>query len=650
MKKLNFLIILFILIGVVFVSNVKANTYTYNTETSCNGKLCWTNIGGSFAFDIDDKWKPIEQAFSLKNSNIKCNVISDKKNIAECLDWNTSSITLSLKVDDSLKNKYIPIKVWRPNLNIESKEFSQDNKNNFKLISNSTIYFISSKETKTITIPASYSDIIEFGENSTLVILNETNNGNIGDVMIAQQVGYFNYGIRWNISISSTTSTNPYAQHSMILWNLSTIPKSSTILYANFSLFMFITPVASRNYSVYNTSLYNSSGAGPWVEGNGNGGTCINTPAGCDITNNMTWNNSMNYSVLQDTVNITTVGSANKWIYWNVTDAAIASFNNNTNMSLMIRENPEIAASGVIGRFYSKEHPNNITLRPQLNVTFSISSFTIDSPTNITYVANTDVWANISIINNDTNINWCYASFDRTINETLTNSTGNWNYLKTGLVRGFHNLTVYCNFTYILSNLVYFSVDYFPPTYTNFISNTSNNTAINSSQIINVSSQWTDNFLISKCVNSSKNGANNWVNGTWVSNSTGGWVNFTILSPSSMGYVFLTKIYCNDTSNNENVTNVFQWFNISTPLPAYSGSSQIIDVSEFLTGWCENNNTIRYNTTYNNESVEVIKQCQYGCDSKLNSCNPNPLEANLWTIGIIAGIIFLGVVFMRKIR
>ena len=208
------------------------------------------------------------------------------------------------------------------------------------------------------------------------------------------------------------------------------------------------------------------------------------------------------------------------------------------------------------------------------------------------------------------------------------------------------NITL--NTTYRLISLKNIS-DVVPPTYINFNSNTTNNTLVNTSQPINISSQWSDNSLIDKCVNSSKNGVK-WVNGTWVSNSTDGWVNFTIQLPITSGYVFLTKIYCNDTLGNTNVTGTFQWINISAPLPAYSGSSQIIDVSEFLTGWCENNITIRYNTTYNNESVEVIKQCQYGCDSKLNSCNPNPLEANLWTMGIIGGIIFLGVVFMRKIR
>ena len=76
----------------------------------------------------------------------------------------------------------------------------------------------------------------------------------------------------------------------------------------------------------------------------------------------------------------------------------------------------------------------------------------------------------------------------------------------------------------------------------------------------------------------------------------------------------------------------------------------ILTTSVFATNYCIDNSSIIKNMTVNNQLINISQDCVYGCDNITNSCNPNPLEANLWTMGIIGGIIFLGVVFMRKIR
>ena len=81
---------------------------------ACNGNSCnlmvYSKIKNVYE---DNKWKRVEEARSLKGSNITCVVNSDNIHEIECLDWNYTSISVRLRISDSQEiNKDIPIKYY----------------------------------------------------------------------------------------------------------------------------------------------------------------------------------------------------------------------------------------------------------------------------------------------------------------------------------------------------------------------------------------------------------------------------------------------------------------------------------------------------------------------------------------------------------
>lgn len=118
---------------------------------------------------------------------------------------------------------------------------------------------------------------------------------------------------------------------------------------------------------------------------------------------------------------------------------------------------------------------------------------------------------------------------------------------------------------YTLLEIAYTLPDTTFPTYTNNESTVANNTAVNTGASINYSAKWSDDISLDKCVNSSKvNTSGSWVNGTWASAGTGGWTNYSVYFPAEQSSNLTVKIYCNDTSNNMNVTGLMYWYNVSS--------------------------------------------------------------------------------------
>lgn len=84
---------------------------------------------------------------------------------------------------------------------------------------------------------------------------------------------------------------------------------------------------------------------------------------------------------------------------------------------------------------------------------------------------------------------------------------------------------------------------------------------------------------------------------------------------------------------------------ISPPI-FYNGSA---DTSAYLTYFCIDNTTIKGNGTYQNQLIEVYKNCQYGCDQQLNICYPSPLATfGIVILGIIA-FIFIIIIFKKLV-
>lgn len=256
--------------------------YTYNTNTTCIGKVCTVAIGGSYALDVDGQWKTIDQAKSLKNSSVQCNVNSDGKDLATCLDWNTTFITVNLTTTNSLSIAPIPVKVWIPNYT-NSSDYHKG-----ALLSNTNVS-VTKASSSIQTLPFGLDYVLEYGADSTTITLNESNGGNVGDGSVYGYTSYVNYNFGkctgMYIDMGGT-----YNRRIFILWNMTVVPAGSTITNANMSLFMRTAPTSSRTYNALNTSQMNTTGTTYWNEGtlgssDAIGGSC-GSGANCNLDHN----------------------------------------------------------------------------------------------------------------------------------------------------------------------------------------------------------------------------------------------------------------------------------------------------------------------------------------------------------------------------
>jgi hypothetical protein len=253
---------------ILFISKAAfASNYTYNTNTTCVGKVCTVAIGGSFALD-GSVWKTINEAKSLKNSSVQCSVQSDGMNLAYCFDWNTTSITVNLSSNRTINAVPVPLKLWHPTY------LADDTFNSTVLKSNVSLSFVSKADVKTQTIPFTLGDILEFGQNSTTITMNETNGGNIGDSYVVSTSATTNYGITTTLAIGLDSST---IQISYLKFNISSIPASSTINSAILRLYRTSTSNNSQTSDVRYVNLTT------WNEGTLNFGLCGTS---CLVTQN----------------------------------------------------------------------------------------------------------------------------------------------------------------------------------------------------------------------------------------------------------------------------------------------------------------------------------------------------------------------------
>lgn len=370
MILLAFSILFLSLISPSFASD----SYTPSEETHCINNTCTLTLYSGVRYVFEDSiWKKVENAKSLKSVWNKVYLEKDPDFDIDVVEVNYSYIELNFSFNSSNYAKYpecgaskeddikcdfkLTVKedVW----NDTSQEFYKtETKFQYKYQEKDgvkdTLKFIQ----KGIPLGKKYT----FGGNSTTITLNETNGGNIGDSKVSG-VGPFpaeqrnnNYGI--TTPISAYTANPDYI---FIKFNLSSIPAGSTITNANFSIYE-ISSTGTTAHTVYNTSLYNSTGAGPWVEGSLNGVACSGT--GCDLTRNITYKNMPSLGTLQDTNNGISSGSA--FLYFNVTNATVTAFAQsgvNQTVSLQMRI--------VNVRSLAPKEYATVSSRPQLVITYT---------------------------------------------------------------------------------------------------------------------------------------------------------------------------------------------------------------------------------------------------------------------------------------
>ena len=158
-------------------NKININTvFTPTSETTCNGIICTKIYYSEIKYVLEDsKWKNVEEARSLKGSGIDCMVISDGENIAECIDWNYTTVTLRIGKSKNFA-KESPIRI----IGVDGEKSRVDYK------------FNSVSDKKQIIVPLSKSEVVHFGENSSFIY--RGNQNVVQDTYVDEANPNTNYG------------------------------------------------------------------------------------------------------------------------------------------------------------------------------------------------------------------------------------------------------------------------------------------------------------------------------------------------------------------------------------------------------------------------------------------------------------------------
>jgi hypothetical protein len=354
--------------------NVSAiTTYDYNSVTECIGKTCTATIGGSYAYD-NGQWKSIDEAKSLKNSSVKCSVKSDGMNIANCLDWNTTSITVNLSNKNILSIVSIPIKVYAPNVTKNVSELTGDYKKDYLIKSSANLSFLSKNDVKTRVIPFALGDILEFGENSTTITLNYTtgkgyvfNNtqsatwNDIHDATggTSASTSYLFVGCRWDTIYTRSISRG------FIPLNSSIIPDDAVLLNVTFSFYIDIVTNTANDGSDYIALVGPTTQASFSTLGVDDYDQCgsVNSP-----------------TIYSNKIDISTI-SVNNW-YMLIVNSSNLSFINKTGITPFgIREGHDIDDVAMTGNINQITTVENASFYSYFNITYYVPGPDITPPT-----------------------------------------------------------------------------------------------------------------------------------------------------------------------------------------------------------------------------------------------------------------------------
>ena len=153
-------------------------TPTTETFKNSDGTFTKTLYSGVRFVEEDDTWKKVEDARSLKGSQIKCVVTKGKDDPeVECLDYNYTTIKIEVK-----DKKSYPIKIYYKNNTLKSQK--------------------AEKNLDIETIEIDFGDELHIGEHSTVVSL-EVNQSGLS-VSYNDELTPTKFGSQWKWDISGT--------------------------------------------------------------------------------------------------------------------------------------------------------------------------------------------------------------------------------------------------------------------------------------------------------------------------------------------------------------------------------------------------------------------------------------------------------------
>ena len=386
--------VIVLVVGVLAVNVVGASEeYTSTTDTFCEGDKCTKTLySGVRNVYEDNQWKRVEDARSLIGSGIEVVIMeNDEEFPVEVVDFNYTSITVTLNPRGiKIFAEDIPVRIWNKNKTKE-EEFKKDvldgkksskgikdykEKMDKSLEEEISFWLLNQEETKTYNF--NIGSVLEFGHNSTTIILQDADSENLDDTYVFRDIDN-NYGTDQSLRIGGNIT------HSYFRFNIS-ILNEKTIVEANLTLVPLwnnIDEGESFNitiHHIYPFPNYNISGE-EWTEG-----TMI-------FSKRPTTEYQMNFTS-EDSLMINSSSPTNINYTWSIKEMLQSSIDNLTNNLSFVLNSTIISGTPSLTDdlgLYSKEYEANIVLRPYLSVTYTDAGpsldITITYPTATTYSA-----------------------------------------------------------------------------------------------------------------------------------------------------------------------------------------------------------------------------------------------------------------------
>ena len=419
-------IALFLFMGLVssqsYICSRTATTDTYcnddgsRTTTFYSGQVNVLTDSGYWPFEDVANFEYLDDHFELsyngQTARIELFAMVDGKEIAvketeakiePVIIKQRGSFEYGVTLDNADKVEAFGFRIAGDEIKEVSYDFSDTatDKTSLEMLDTKTALVRNTKASKQLTI-------------DPLIILNESNAGNIGDAFINGSSGTTTYG---SLTILRTGYVS--AQYrSLVLWNLSSVLPASgiNITNAQFYLYVVSAPGGGTNLEIWNTTT------ATWAEGT------------------VTWNNQPTADTLQTSISPPGTG----WSNWTVLNAAQASQNTGGLLSLLLRRNTE-SADGYGATYGSKE--GTAAQRPQLNITYTTlnsqpatglvgywkfdensGKFALDSSgnENLGTLVNSPTWTTGKNYQTPYALNFASGSYVNAGNSSILNPSGNY--------------------------------------------------------------------------------------------------------------------------------------------------------------------------------------------------------------------------------
>lgn len=367
----NKLVVCF-LVGIFCIGIVSSATveYTPTTTTECSFGVCTKTLYSGIQNIIDDgEWKDIDKMASLKDKGIfEIKIIEDDKNYPmTVLDYNTTSITIDLE-QWSLFNEEVDLRIWKKNntkyldyLSLkedpddQGEDYDVDYKDYYdEVLSDKVIFNIFDLGNKVSVYNFKPGDVIEFGPNSTTIILDTPDTETLEDTWVNEgNPDYTLYGTGAQAWLGQYNNDKRQVATKFDISSLNGV----NVINANHTINIELNNLdADESYYFGAYHVYMSYN---WVE------------SGAGV---MTWNTrpqGANINASADS--LTTVpGVQTGVIVWDITNMAHTSaLNNDANLTIYIADEGGIGIDAIEQMLVSAKESATAGWRPKMEVTYS---------------------------------------------------------------------------------------------------------------------------------------------------------------------------------------------------------------------------------------------------------------------------------------